>query len=118
MIAAQHNRPRNGMELSFRNLSLYCLEFLAFRSRREHIARPECHASKNLDNLLGSLACRIDHLRHADAQRAVMVDFREAQILKRKMTQASDRLFGLKKGIEDLLEQLAECALVHCSGDV
>ena len=106
------------MELGFRNAGMYRLEFFAIGPGCEYIAAASCHSREDLSNLLGSLAGRIDHLRHADAQWAVMVDFREAKIFEGKMAQPSNRLFGRKVGIANLLEQLAKCPLVHCLGDV
>src|SRR5579884_1708499 len=106
------------MELCFRYASADGIELLAVGSSCQDIARTLCHARKDLGNLFRSLAFRVDHLRHADTQWPVVIDLRESQIFERQMAETCDRFFRRELGVANLLEQLPQCALVHCSGDL
>jgi hypothetical protein len=71
---------------------MHGLKFFAIRPGGEDVVVEFCHSRENLSYLRGSLARRINHLRHTDPQGAVMVDFRETKIFKGKMAQAMNSL--------------------------
>jgi len=64
-------------------------------SRRQHVAAVGGEAVEDFGDLAGRFALGKDHLGHALAQGAMMVELGETQILKRQVTQA---LYGLVGG--------------------
>ena len=54
------------------------------------------------------LALSKDHLGGALTQGAMMIDFREAEVLERKVTQLLHRFVGQDLFFSDLIKQLAE----------
>ena len=77
--------------------------FGAFSSRRSAIA----------DHLLGRLAFGEDHFGHAVAQRAMVVDFGEAQDPRTACGAAFDGRVDIYCAGAHLFEQRAEMVLIH-----
>ena len=64
-------------------------------------------------DLRGALALAEDHLGHAAAERAMLVDLGEAEILEGQMAQALERRGGAKPAGRDLLQEPAQTLLGH-----
>ena len=64
-------------------------------------------------DLRGALALAEDHFRHAAAQRAMLVDLGEAEILEGQMAQALERRRRVQPARRDLLQELAQTLLSH-----
>ena len=86
---------------------------LRIRPRDQHVARVFEQAPGDGDNLLRRLAFTEDHLRHAVAQRAMVVHLGEAQILERHVAQAVQRAVHIHCAGAHLFEQLPKLLLVH-----
>ena len=52
------------------------------------------HAGKDLGDLLRALPCRIDHFRHAGANRAMVVDLGEADVFEGERAQTVHGVVG------------------------
>jgi hypothetical protein len=71
------------------------------------------HRTDNVGDVLRSLAFAENHFGVALAQRAMVIDLREAKILERKMFQLLYGLFRRDFSRRDRLQQLVQIALVH-----
>jgi hypothetical protein len=74
----------------------------------QHVAAMFRQSRKNSRNLCGTLSWPENHLRHAIAQRPVMIDFSEAHIFEGKMAQTLNRIVRRESAGADLVKQLAD----------
>ena len=81
--------------------------FLA-RTRRKNIAAVFRQSRKNSSDLCGRFTLAEYDFRHAGAQSPVMINFGEAQILKRQMAEACDGIVGRKLARAYLLKKFAD----------
>jgi hypothetical protein len=77
-------------------------------SRRQDLAAVLGQAGKDSRDLGRRLAFSENDLRHAGPQSPMMIDFGEAEIFKRQMPHARDRVVGREHALADLLEKLAD----------
>jgi hypothetical protein len=82
-------------------------------SRGQHVAAVGGEAAEDAGDLTGRFALGKDHLGHALAQGAMMVELGETQILKGQVAQALYGFVGREALFSDLLEQLAQGLGVH-----
>ena len=90
-------------------------EHLACRARSQHIASGLYHAHKNLRHLPGGLARGKNHLWHPSAQRAVMIDFSEAQVFEWQILQPVNRIINLQAALAYIVQQRFNVCAVHQS---
>src|ERR1700677_593479 len=64
-------------------------------------------------DLRGAFALAEDHLRYAAAERAMLVDFGEAEILEGQVAQALERRGSAHAAGRDLLQEPAQTLLAH-----
>jgi len=67
-----------------------------------------CKSCKNFGSLLRSLALTKDDFRHADAQLAMMIDFREPKVLEGQMAQPLNCIVRRYFAFTDLLKEFAD----------
>src|SRR2546426_406749 len=72
------------------------------------------HAASNRGHLFWCLTAPENHFGKALAQRAVMIDFREAEIFRRQVPQPLDCVIDRKSARLQSLEQPPDVPLVHC----
>ena len=82
-------------------------------ARHQDIARFRQEGRRNRGDLIGGLAGTEDHLGHAMTQRAVVIDFCEAQIFERQVTQAIERGVDVHGTGAHFLKQRAQLVLIH-----
>ena len=70
-------------------------------------------AGENLREVRGRLALAQNHLGHAGAQAAVMINFGKTEIFEGKMAQAVDGVVGGQLATTDLIEKFADGFSVH-----
>ena len=71
---------------------------------------------ENTGDLCGSFPLSKNHLRHAYAQTAMMINFRESNVFEGKMAQALHRIIGREFSRADLLEQFSYGSFVQGGG--
>ena len=64
-------------------------------------------------DFVGRFAEAKNHLRHAVAQRAMMVHLGEPEVLVRHVADFGERLFYVDRALPNLLEEGAELSFVH-----
>jgi hypothetical protein len=77
-------------------------------TRGEDVAAVGGEAGEDVGDLAGRFARGKNHLGHALAEGAMMVELGETQVLKRQVTQALDGFVGGEALFSNLLEQLAK----------
>jgi hypothetical protein len=97
----------------FGDLSRYSVELFFSRARGEDIAFVLGQLRENLRHLSGRFALAENHLGHALAQGAVMVDLGEAQVLEGEMAEALDGFVGRELFGADLFEEAGQGSGVH-----
>src|SRR6266852_9470714 len=80
---------------------------------REHVAAVGRQASEDVRHLARRFALGKNHLGHALAQGAMVVDLGETEVLKGQVTQALDGVVGREALFADLLEQPAKGLGIH-----
>ena len=70
----------------------HCIIMLARGARGQHVATRLCHAGKDRGHLGGRFSRGKDHLGHAGAQGAMMVELGEAKVFKGEIAQPFQRL--------------------------
>jgi len=79
----------------------------------QHVAGVGCQALEDVGDLAWGFALGEDHLGHALAQGAMVIEFGETQILEGEMAQALDGFIGRHALFSYLLEELAEGWTIH-----
>ena len=84
-------------------------------ARGQHVAAMQGHADKNLGHLRRALAGGEDHLRHAGAQRAMMIELGKADVFKGQVAQAVERIVDLGAALAHFIEQRFNLRAIHQS---
>jgi len=82
-------------------------------ARSQHVAAVGGEAGEDFGYLAGRFALGEDHLGHALAQGAMMVELGETQVLEGQVTEALHGFVGGKALLSDLIEELAKGFGVH-----
>src|ERR1700732_1698689 len=122
-IAFDRNRARKRMKLRLRRASTHSAarhlfnrrENFGVRSRDQNVVRSfrAQHPARNFNNLLRSLAAPENYFRIALAQRAVMIDLRETEVLVRKLPQTLDGVFYSHLAALPRFKKIPDVAFVH-----
>jgi hypothetical protein len=116
LCRARSCRARNGWRPKAENIRrrfearLHARGGLRIRARDEHVVRVFEQAPGNGDNLLRGLAFAEDHLRHAVAQRAMVVHLGEAQIFERHVAQAVQRAVHIHRAARTCSNNCRSCS--------
>ena len=94
LVLRQGDGARQFVKLRLAELALHRAELLRRNARRQHVVAVLREPAENRGEVRGSLSRSKDHLRHADAQRAMMVHVGESQVFERQMLQLLHRLVG------------------------
>jgi len=73
------------------------------------------HAGKDLRHLRGRLTRREDHLRHAGAQRAMMIELGKSDVFKGQVAQAVERVADRGATLAHIIEQGFNLGAIHQS---
>ncbi len=83
------------------------------RAGGKDIAAVLRHAGKNRDDLRVGFALAINHLRHAGAQRAMMIDLGKARVLEWEIGKTCEGLLGRGSSVANGRKQFPEAGRVH-----
>lgn len=115
VVAAKGDAAGEGVVFGFRDLSGNGLELLLSGARGEDVGVGVTGGESREDfgYLSGGFALTEDDFGHSVAQGAVMIEFGEAQVFKRKMAEASKGFVGGELLGSYFLEELAKNRGVH-----
>jgi hypothetical protein len=83
------------------------------RACREHVRVRRGEPSNDLDDLLGRLAWAEHRLGRAATQRAMQIDFREAEIVVRKPAESRERVIDGEAPRADVFENFSDRVSIH-----
>jgi hypothetical protein len=79
----------------------------------QYIAAMPGHAGEDLRNLCGRLAGAKNNLWHAGAERAVMIEFGESNVLEREVAETVKGIVHAGLAVANLIEQCFDLRAVH-----
>src|SRR5580692_5508728 len=101
------------MHFYFAEFAFDCADLLWRNPRRQDIIAVLRQPAENFGEMGGILSRAKDHLRHADAQRAMVIDVGEAEIFEGEMAEFLDGLVGGDFAAAYVVEELFEGFCVH-----
>src|ERR1019366_910330 len=112
-VALEHDGPRQGTILGAGQGGGYGGVLFLGGAGCQHVAAVGGEAGEDVRYLAGRFALGKDHLGHALAQGAVVVELGETEVLKGQVTEALDGVVGGETLFSNLLEEMAKGLGVH-----
>jgi hypothetical protein len=101
------------MNFYFAEFAFDCADLLWRNPRRQDIIAVLRQPAENFGEMSRILSRTKDHFRHADAQRAMVIEVGEAKIFEGEMTHFFDSLVGRELATAYVFEELFEGFSVH-----
>ena len=89
------------------------VEALARSPRRQHVSAGRGHARKNGGHLVGSFPGSEDHLGHAGAQAAMMIELGETQVFEWQDAQLLHGIVNVDTAFAHFIEQRLDLRTIH-----